>query len=126
MGPSPARPGNQIGSAGQTTATSMDRYALQLLDLGQKAILEIEVENFPAIVVIDCNGNDLYEESIKENEELLNSHQNVLVVEKGSKGGFIGKTDSYIPVIVDDVNLGDFVRVKITHATATYLKGIAE
>ena len=62
----------------------------------------------------------------KENEELLNSYQNVLVVEKGSKGGFIGKTDSYIPVIVDNVNLGNFVRVKITHTTATYLKGIVE
>ncbi|MCR5027372.1 MAG: tRNA (N(6)-L-threonylcarbamoyladenosine(37)-C(2))-methylthiotransferase [Methanobrevibacter sp.] len=61
-----------------------------------------------------------------ENEELLNSHQNVLVVEKGSKGGFIAKTDSYIPVIIDNVNLGDFVGVKITHATATYLKGIVE
>ena len=34
--------------------------------------------------------------------------------------------DSYIPVVVGDVNLGDFVRVKITHATATYLKGIVE
>ena len=62
----------------------------------------------------------------QENEELLNSHQNVLIVEIGSKGGFIGKTDSYIPVIVDDVNLGEFVEVKITHATATYLKGIVE
>ena len=61
-----------------------------------------------------------------ENEELLDSYQNALVVEKGSKGGFIAKTDSYIPVIVDDVNLGDFIRVKITHATATYLKGIVE
>ena len=61
-----------------------------------------------------------------ENDELLNSYQNVLVVEEGSKGGFIAKTDSYIPVIVDNVNLGDFVRVKITHATATYLKGIVE
>ena len=62
----------------------------------------------------------------QENEELLNSHQNVLIVEIGSKGGFIGKTDSYIPVIVNDVNLGEFVEVKITHATATYLKGIVE
>ncbi len=61
-----------------------------------------------------------------ENEELLDSHQNVLVVEIGSKGGFIAKTDSYIPVIVDDVNLGDFVCVKITDATATYLKGAVE
>ena len=50
----------------------------------------------------------------------------MLVVEKGSKGGFIGKTDSYIPVIVDNVDLGDFVRVKITHTTATYLKGTVE
>ena len=64
--------------------------------------------------------------TMEENKELLNSYQNVLVVEKGSKGGFIAKTDSYIPVIVDDVDLGDFVRVKITHATATYLKGIVE
>ena len=62
----------------------------------------------------------------QENEELLNSHQNVLIVEIGSKGGFIGKTDSYIPVIVDDVNLGEFVEVKITHATSTYLKGVVE
>ena len=57
-----------------------------------------------------------------ENKELVGSHQNVLVVEKGSKGGFIAKTNSYIPVIVDDVELGTFVDVKITEATATYLK----
>ena len=46
----------------------------------------------------------------------------MLVVEKGSKGGFIAKTDNYIPVIVHDVELGSFVKVKITDATATYLK----
>ena len=57
-----------------------------------------------------------------ENVQLVGSIQNVLVVEKGSKGGFIAKTDSYIPVIVDDVELGSFVKVKITDATATYLK----
>ena len=58
----------------------------------------------------------------EENKELVGSIQNVLIVEKGSKGGFIGKTNSYIPVIVDDVALGTFVDVKITQATATYLK----
>ena len=58
----------------------------------------------------------------EENKELVGSIQNVLIVEKGSKGGFIGKTNSYIPVIVDDVELGTFVDVKITQATATYLK----
>ncbi len=57
-----------------------------------------------------------------ENRELVGTTQNVLVIEKGSKGGFIAKTDSYIPVIVDDVELGSFVKVKITDATATYLK----
>lgn len=57
----------------------------------------------------------------EENEHLVGTTQNVLVVEKGSKGGFIAKTDSYIPVIVDDVELGSFVDVKITDATATYL-----
>ena len=56
-----------------------------------------------------------------ENQELVNSVQNVLVVEKGSKGGYIAKTNSYIPVIVDDVDLGTFVDVKITKATSTYL-----
>lgn len=118
MGPSPARDGHPIGSAGPTTATRMDKYAPQLLDLGQKAmigkgkrsqevidaiirnhavyfaavggagallskcikkskticyedlgaeaILEIEVDNFPVIVVIDCEGNNLYEQAIKE------------------------------------------------------------
>lgn len=118
MGPSPAREGHVIGSAGPTTATRMDKYAPTLLDLGQKAmigkgkrskevkeaivrnkaiyfaaiggagallskcikksevvcyedlgaeaILKIEVEDFPVIVVIDTEGNDLYEQSAKE------------------------------------------------------------
>ena len=34
MGPSPAREGRAIGSAGPTTASRMDKYAPQLLDLG--------------------------------------------------------------------------------------------
>lgn len=118
MGPSPAREGRPIGSAGPTTASRMDKYAPTLLDLGQKgmigkgkrsqavkeaivrngavyfaavggagallsqkikkstviayddlgteAIRELEVEDFPVIVVIDSQGNDLYETAIKE------------------------------------------------------------
>lgn len=118
MGPSPAREGRPIGSAGPTTATRMDKYAPALLDLGlggmigkgkrqeavreaivrngsvyfaavggagallSKAILsseviayddlgteairKLKVENFPAIVVIDSEGNNLYETAIKE------------------------------------------------------------
>lgn len=115
MGPSPAREGRPIGSAGPTTASRMDKYAPRLMDLGQKAmigkgrrskevvdsiirnqgvyfaavggagallskcirkstlicyedlgaeaILEIGVENFPVIVVIDREGNNLYEKN---------------------------------------------------------------
>ena len=39
MGPSPAREGQVIGSAGPTTASRMDKYAPRLLDLGEKAMI---------------------------------------------------------------------------------------
>lgn len=39
MGPSPAREGKVIGSAGPTTASRMDKYAPQLLDLGQTGMI---------------------------------------------------------------------------------------
>lgn len=116
MGPSPAREGRPIGSAGPTTASRMDKYAPSLLDLGLRgmigkgkrnadvieamtrnravyfaavggagallsrsiisseviayddlgteAIRRLEVRDFPVIVVIDCEGNNLYETAI--------------------------------------------------------------
>lgn len=39
MGPSPAREGRPIGSAGPTTASRMDKYAPKLLDLGLTAMI---------------------------------------------------------------------------------------
>ncbi len=39
MGPSPAREGRAIGSAGPTTAGRMDRYTPRLLDLGLKVMI---------------------------------------------------------------------------------------
>ena len=121
MGPSPAREGRPIGSAGPTTSSRMDKYAPRLLDmglggmigkgkrsqsvldaivrnksvyfasvggagallskcikeaevvayddLGAEAIRKLKVENFPVIVVVDCNGNNLYETAIKEYEK---------------------------------------------------------
>ena len=108
MGPSPAREGRPIGSAGPTTATRMDKYAPRLLDLGEKAMIgkgkrskevidavirgagallskcitkseivcyedlgaeairKIEVKDFPVIVVIDREGNNLYETAIRQ------------------------------------------------------------
>lgn len=118
MGPSPAREGRPIGSAGPTTSSRMDKYAPKLMDcglkgmigkgkrskevveaivrnkavyfaavggagallskaikksiviayddLGTEAIRKLEVVNMPAIVVIDSNGNNLYENVVKE------------------------------------------------------------
>lgn len=37
-------------------------------DLGPEAIREIEVEDFPAVVINDCYGNDLYVKGVKKYE----------------------------------------------------------
>lgn len=39
VGPTPAKPGEAIGSAGPTTSYRMDAYAPELLDLGQLAMI---------------------------------------------------------------------------------------
>ena len=122
MGPSPAREGRPIGSAGPTTATRMDKYAPTLLDLGEKAMIgkgkrskevidaiirnkavyfaaiggagallskcitkseivcyedlgaeairKLEVKDFPVIVVIDRDGNNLYETAIEKYKKI--------------------------------------------------------
>ncbi len=59
----------------------------------------------------------------EENKILKDKELNALVVGKGSKGGFIAKTDSYIPVVVQDVELGEFIKVHIDETTGTYLIG---
>ncbi|HJB35645.1 MAG TPA: Fe-S-containing hydro-lyase [Candidatus Blautia merdipullorum] len=120
MGPTPARPGRPIGSAGPTTASRMDKYTPRLLDLGltgmigkgkrkpevteaivrngavffaavggagallskcikkaeviayedlgTEAIRKLEVENLPVIVVIDSQGNNLYEQVLEKQD----------------------------------------------------------
>ncbi|WP_342757878.1 Fe-S-containing hydro-lyase [Kineothrix sedimenti] len=122
MGPSPAREGRSIGSAGPTTASRMDKYTPDFLDrglkgmigkgkrteavreailrngavyfaavggagallsrsiksskviayedLGTEAIRELQVENFPVIVVIDSEGSNLYETALEKYKEL--------------------------------------------------------
>lgn len=121
MGPSPAREGRPIGSAGPTTASRMDKYTPRFLDMGLKgmigkgkrskevqeavvqngavyfaavggagallsrsiknseiiayedlgteAIRKLQVEKFPVIVVIDSEGNNLYETAILKYRE---------------------------------------------------------
>ncbi|GAX90104.1 Fe-S-containing hydro-lyase [Effusibacillus lacus] len=118
VGPTPAKPGQVIGSAGPTTSGRMDKYAPKLLDLGLKgmigkgyrnqevkesivknqaiyfasvggsgallakaiktqeivayedlgpeAIRKLTVENFPAVVINDSFGNDLYMEGTEK------------------------------------------------------------
>ena len=113
VGPTPAKPGQAIGSAGPTTSYRMDAYSPTLIsmgltgmvgkgkrgaevvaamkehgaayfgaiggcgallskcikkaeiiayeDLGAESIRRLEVEDFPAIVIIDSQGNNLYE-----------------------------------------------------------------
>lgn len=118
LGPTPAKEGQVIGSAGPTTSSRMDKYTPLLLskglkgmigkgkrseavidavvengcvyfaavggagallskcikeseviaydDLGTEAIRRMRVENFPCIVVIDSEGNNLYETAVED------------------------------------------------------------
>jgi fumarate hydratase subunit beta len=118
MGPSPAKPGDPIGSAGPTTSGRMDAYTPRMLEaglkgmigkgnrsptvrdairkhravymaatggagaliaksikksetvaypeLGAEALLRLEVEDFPAIVVNDIYGGDAYEDGVRQ------------------------------------------------------------
>ena len=74
VGPSPAKPGMAIGSAGPTTSYRMDAYSPALIeqcikkaevvayeDLQSEAIRRLEVEDLPATVIIDAEGRNLYE-----------------------------------------------------------------
>ena len=56
-----------IGGAGALLSKCITKSEVVCYeDLGAEAILKIEVENFPAIVVIDSEGNNLYDISNKE------------------------------------------------------------
>ncbi|MDR2488225.1 MAG: Fe-S-containing hydro-lyase [Desulfovibrio sp.] len=51
-----------VGGAGALIARSIKKYTvLAYGELGPEALAAMEVEDFPAIVVIDCLGNDYYE-----------------------------------------------------------------
>lgn len=61
--------------------------------------------------------------AFRNNTKLVGKVLQVLITNVGSKGGFLGRTDSYKTVVVNDASLGSFVNVEITHAKATYLMG---
>ena len=56
MGPSPAREGRPIGSAGPTTATRMDKYAPRLLDMGLIGMIGKGKRQQPVLDAIVRNG----------------------------------------------------------------------
>lgn len=52
-----------VGGAGALIARSIKKYTvLAYEDLGPEAVAAMEVEDFPAIVVIDADGNNYYEQ----------------------------------------------------------------
>ena len=52
-----------VGGVGALIARSIKKYeVLAYEELGPEALAAMEVENFPAIVVIDADGNDYYEQ----------------------------------------------------------------
>ena len=57
MGPSPAREGRPIGSAGPTTASRMDKYAPNLLDMGLGAMIGKGKRNQAVVDAIVRNGS---------------------------------------------------------------------
>ena len=78
MGPSPAREGRPIGSAGPTTASRMDKYAPALLDLGligmigkgkrSKAVKEAIVRNGAVYFAAVGGAGALLSKSIQSSE----------------------------------------------------------
>jgi len=56
-----------VGGAAALIAKSIKKAEIVAYpDLGAEAIRKLEVQDFPAIVVNDCHGGDLYEEGVKK------------------------------------------------------------
>lgn len=59
-----------------------------------------------------------------KNQESIGKKYNVLIIEEGKHGTFIGRNDNYKPVILKEkVKIGDVKTVEITDAESTYLVG---
>lgn len=61
--------------------------------------------------------------ALEKNLKLVGTNQSVLITNEGSKGGYVGRTDSYKTVILENANVGSFSDVIISDAKPTYLKG---
>jgi MiaB-like tRNA modifying enzyme len=61
--------------------------------------------------------------TLEKNKTFVGKSLNVLVSERGIKGNFVARTDSYKPVVVREDLLCRFATVKITGAKSTHLEG---
>lgn len=59
---------------------------------------------------------------LENNKKYEGTIQKVLITGEGSSGGFVGYTNSYKNVIVDEATIGSFVDVKILEGKRTYLQ----
>ncbi len=60
-----------VGGAGALIGRSIKKYTvLAYEELGPEAIAAMEVEDFPAIVVVDCLGNNYYEQGQAEHKQI--------------------------------------------------------
>ncbi|MBR0472407.1 MAG: tRNA (N(6)-L-threonylcarbamoyladenosine(37)-C(2))-methylthiotransferase [Methanosphaera sp.] len=59
---------------------------------------------------------------LENNKRYEGTEQIVLITGEGSSGGFVGYTNSYKNVIVENVDIGSFVNVKIIEGKRTYLQ----
>ena len=60
-----------MGGAGALLSKAIKKsIVIAYDDLGTEAIRKLEVVNMPAIVVIDSNGNNLYENVVKEYRQI--------------------------------------------------------
>lgn len=56
-----------VGGAGAVLSRHVKKAKVVAYeDLGTEAIRRMEVDRFPAVVVNDCHGNDLYQEGMKQ------------------------------------------------------------
>ncbi|MFH1224485.1 MAG: tRNA (N(6)-L-threonylcarbamoyladenosine(37)-C(2))-methylthiotransferase [Candidatus Diapherotrites archaeon] len=62
--------------------------------------------------------------SLARNRRMLGKTCAVLVCEKGSKGGLIGRTENYKPALLNGNFLGKYVKMRITAAYGTYLEAV--
>jgi MiaB-like tRNA modifying enzyme len=60
---------------------------------------------------------------LEKNKNWIGWSGDILIDEKGSKGGFVGRNFAYKPIVVKKAKLGEIVKVKIVNATNDYLSG---